>query len=73
MRLALLSPVHGQSIDHIAQQLDNYKAFLAPFALRHYLHISLDSSPDLKANLLELADYRDCYPNNFTIPGGPRV
>ena len=56
MRLALLSPVHGQSIDHIAQQLDNYKAFLAPFALRHYLHISLDSSPDLKANLLEFAD-----------------
>ena len=56
MRLALLSPVRGQSIDHIAQQLDNYKAFLAPFALRHYLHISLDSSPDLKANLLEFAD-----------------
>ena len=56
MRLALLSPVHGQSIDHIAQQLDNYKAFLAPFALRHYLHISLDSSPDLKASLLEFAD-----------------
>ena len=56
MRLALLSPVHGQSIDHIAQQLDNYKAFLAPFALRHYLHISLDSSPDLKSNLLEFAD-----------------
>ena len=56
MRLALLSPVHGQSIDHIAQQLDNYKAFLAPFALRHYLHISLDSSSDLKSNLLEFAD-----------------
>ena len=56
MRLALLSPVHGQSIDHIAQQLDNYKAFLAPFALRHYLHISLDSCPNLKSNLLEFAD-----------------
>ena len=56
MRLALLSPVHGQLIDHIAQQLDNYKAFLAPFSLRYCLHISLDSSPDLKSNLLEFAD-----------------
>ena len=56
MRLTLLSPMHGQSIDHITQQLDNYKAFLAPFALRHYLHISLDSSPDLKSNLLEFVD-----------------
>lgn len=55
MRLPLLSPVHGQSIDHIAQQLDKYKAFLAPFALRHYLYISLDSSSDLKSNLLEFA------------------
>lgn len=56
MRLALLSPVHGQSIDHIAQQLDNYRAFLAPLTLRHYLHISLESSPDLKSNLLKFAD-----------------
>jgi hypothetical protein len=59
MRLALLSPVHGQSIDHIAPQLDNYKAFLAPFVLRHYLHVSLDGSPDLKSNLLEFADQND--------------
>ena len=36
MRLALLSPVHGTSIEHIARQLDNYRVFLAPFQLRHY-------------------------------------
>jgi hypothetical protein len=56
MRLALLSPVHGTSIDHIARQLDNYRAFLAPFQLRHYLHISLESSPELKANLMAFAE-----------------
>ena len=27
MRLALLSPIHGQSIDHIARQLENYRTF----------------------------------------------
>ena len=41
MRLALLSPIHGQSIDHIARQLENYRVFLAPFELRHYFHVSL--------------------------------
>ena len=56
MRLALLSPVHGTSIDHIARQLDNYRAFLAPFQLRHYMHISLESSPELKANLMAFAE-----------------
>jgi hypothetical protein len=59
MRLALLSPVHGRTIDHIAQQLDSYKAFLAPFVLRHYLHISLDSSPGLKSNLLKFVEQND--------------
>jgi hypothetical protein len=56
MRLALLSPVHGTSIDHIARQLDNYRIFLAPFQLRHYLHISLESSSELKANLMAFAE-----------------
>ena len=56
MRLALLSPVHGTSIDHIARQLDNYRAFLAPFQLRHYMHISLESSPELKSNLMAFAE-----------------
>ena len=56
MRLALLSPVHGTSIDHIARQLDNYRAFLAPFQLRHYMHISLESSPELKVNLMAFAE-----------------
>ena len=56
MRLALLSPVHGTSIEHIARQLDNYRVFLAPFQLRHYLHISLESSSTLKANLLAFAE-----------------
>ena len=39
MRLALLSPIHGQSIGHIARQLENYRVFLAPFELRHYFHV----------------------------------
>lgn len=56
MRLALLSPVHGTSIEHIARQLENYRVFLAPFQLRHYLHISLESSATLKANLLAFAE-----------------
>jgi len=56
MRLALLSPVHGQSIDHIARQLENYRTFLDPFELRHYLHISLESSPVLGDQLLAFAE-----------------
>ena len=56
MRLALLSPIHGQSIDHIAQQLENYRTFLAPFELRHYFHVSLESSPDLQADLTAFAE-----------------
>lgn len=56
MRLALLSPIHGQSIDHIARQLENYRTFLAPFELRHYLHISLDSSPLLGDHLRAFAE-----------------
>ena len=56
MRLALLSPVHGQSIDHIARQLENYRTFLAPCELRHYLHISQDSSPTLGDELLAFAE-----------------
>ena len=55
MRLALLSPVHGQSIDHIARQLENYRTFLAPFELRHYLHVSLESSESLQRELLTYA------------------
>lgn len=51
MRLALLSPIHGQSIDHIARQLENYRVFLAPFELRHYFHVSLESHPDLQSQL----------------------
>ena len=56
MRLALLSPVHGTSIEHIARQLENYRVFLAPFRLRHYFHISLESSSTLKASLLAFAE-----------------
>ena len=59
MRLALLSPVHGQSIDQIARQLENYRAFLKPFQLRHYLHISERSSIDLKDNLIAYAQRND--------------
>ena len=55
MRLALLSPIHGQSMDHIARQLDNYRIFLAPFELRHYFHVSLESHPDLQTDLTDLA------------------
>jgi len=56
MRLALLSPIHGQSIDHIARQLENYRVFLAPFELRHYFHVSLESHPDLQAELTTFAE-----------------
>ncbi|MAI96800.1 MAG: hypothetical protein CMN95_08825 [Synechococcus sp. MED650] len=56
MRLALLSPVHGQSIEHIARQLENYRIFLAPFQLCHYLHVSLESSADLKEKLVAFAE-----------------
>ena len=56
MRLALLSPIHGQSIDHIARQLENYRVFLAPFELRHYFHVSLESHPDLQSDLTALAE-----------------
>ena len=55
MRLALLSPIHGQSIDHIARQLENYRVFLAPFELRHYFHVSLESHPDLQSELSTFA------------------
>jgi hypothetical protein len=55
-RLALLSPVRETSIEHIARQLENYRVFLAPFQLRHYLYISLDSSSTLKANLLAFTE-----------------
>ena len=56
MRRALLLPVHGTSIEHIARQLENYRVFLPPFQLRHYLHISLESSATLKANLLAFSE-----------------
>ena len=56
MRLALLSPIHGQSIDHIARQLENYRVFLAPFKLRHYFHVSLESHPDLPSELTAFAE-----------------
>ena len=56
MRLALLSPIHGQSIDHIARQLENYRVFLAPFELRHYFHVSLESHPDLQSELTAFAE-----------------
>ena len=56
MRLALLSPIHGQSIDHIARQLENYRVFLAPFELRHYFHVSLESHPDLQSELSSFAE-----------------
>ena len=59
MRLALLSPVHGQSIDHVARQLENYRAFLKPFQLRHYLHISEGSSLDFKDDLIAFARRHD--------------
>ena len=59
MRLALLSPVHGQSIDQIVRQLENYRVFLKPFRLRHYLHISEGSSIDLKDNLIAFAQRND--------------
>jgi hypothetical protein len=55
MRLALLSPIHGQSIEHIARQLENYRVFLAPFELRHYFHVSLESHPDLQSELSAFA------------------
>ena len=56
MRLALLSPIHGQSIDHIARQLENYRTFLTPFKLRHFVHLSLESSASLQHELLDYAD-----------------
>ena len=56
MRLALLSPIHGQSIEHIARQLENYRVFLAPFELRHYFHVSLESHPNLQAELTAFAE-----------------
>ena len=56
MRLALLSPIHGQSIDHIARQLENYRIFLAPFELRHYFHVSLESYPELQTDLIAFAE-----------------
>ena len=56
MRLALLSPIHGQSIDHIARQLENYRVFLAPFELRHYFHVSLESYPELQSDLTAFAE-----------------
>ena len=56
MRLALLSPVHGQTIDHIARQLQNYRAFLAPFKLCHYLHVSQESRSDLCSELIRFAE-----------------
>ena len=56
MRLALLSPIHGQSIEHIARQLENYRVFLAPFELRHYFHVSLESHPDLQSELTAFAE-----------------
>ena len=59
MRLALLSPVHGQSIDQIARQLENYRVFLNPLQLRHYLHISEASSTDLKDKLIAFAQRND--------------
>ena len=55
MRLALLSPIHGQSIDHITRQLENYRVFLAPFELRHYFHVSLESHPNLQSELTAFA------------------
>ena len=65
MRLALLSPIHGQSIDHIARQLENYRVFLAPFELRHYFHVSLESHPDLQSELTAFAE-REGYSIVFT-------
>ena len=65
MRLALLSPIHGQSIDHIARQLENYRVFLAPFELRHYFHVSLESHPDLQSDLTALAE-REGHSIHFT-------
>ena len=56
MRLALLSPIHGQSIEHIARQLENYRVFLAPFELRHYFHVSLESHSDLQSELTAFAE-----------------
>ena len=56
MRLALLSPIHGQSMDHIARQLENYRVFLAPFELRHYFHVSLESHSDLQSELTAFAE-----------------
>lgn len=56
MRLALLSPINGQSIDHIARQLENYRVFLAPFELRHYFHVSLESHPELQSDLTAFAE-----------------
>jgi hypothetical protein len=55
MRLALLSPVHGTSIEHIARQLDNYRVFLAPFELRHYLHVSFGSNENFETDLTAFA------------------
>ena len=43
MRRALLLQVHGTPIEHIFRQLENYRVFLPPFQLRHYLHISPES------------------------------
>ena len=59
MRLALLSPVHGHSIDQIARQLENYRVFLKQFQLRHYLHISEGSSVDFRSSLIAFAQRND--------------
>ena len=74
MRLALLSPIHGQSIEHIARQLENYRVFLAPFELRHYFHVSQESHPNLQAELTAFAEregHSIFSPNEGNPPGGP--
>ena len=65
MHLALLSPVQGESIDHIVQQLKNYRTFLAPFELRHYLHVFLENSESLQGELLSYAQ-RNSHDITFT-------
>ena len=54
MRLALLCPVHGQSIDHIARQLGNYRVFLSPFLFLPPLYLSIFSQV--------AEDLQDCFP-----------
>ncbi|MGB0501799.1 MAG: thiamine pyrophosphate-dependent enzyme, partial [Acidimicrobiales bacterium] len=44
---------------HIARQLENYRVFLAPFELRHYFHVSLESHPDLQSDLTAFAEHND--------------